>query len=119
MGKRLSTYHKRRMEIALAYIEDHFTRDLLLEEVSNACGMSKFHFTRVFKDHAGCSFKSHLNRRRVNHAKELLMCLDLSITEVCLDSGFNDLSYFDRVFRRLEGMSPTAFRLMHFPDEDD
>ena len=104
------SHHKRQVETALAFIEARFTEPLSLDDVSRACGMSRFHFSRIFKAHKGLTFKGYLNRRRIDRAKALLVQEDVTVTDACYDSGFNDLSYFDRVFRRLEGMSPSDYR---------
>jgi len=101
------------MEIALAFIEAHFDEPLSLDDVSSACGMSRFHFARIFKAHTGSPFKTFLNQRRIRRAKELLEHREMSITETCFEAGFNDLSYFDRTFQRLEGMTPSAYRALH------
>lgn len=110
MEKGLLPHHRRSMEAAVAFIDENLTKPLTLEDVSSACGMSKFHFTRIFKAHTGLTFKKHLNRRRIDRAKEILSSEQAGITEACYEAGFNDLSYFDRVFLRLEGMTPSQFR---------
>ena len=98
------------IERALRFIEENLDKPITLEKVSRASGMSKSHFARTFKKTEGNTFKKCLNQKRINRAKILLKTQTMNITEVCFAVGFNDLSYFDRVFRRLKGMSPSAYQ---------
>jgi len=58
----------------------------------------------------GKSFKKYLNERRIKMAEALLRDEEMNVTEVCFAVGFNDLSYFDRVFRQAKGMTPSSYR---------
>jgi len=98
------------IERALQFIENNLEKTITLEEVARESGMSRSHFTRIFKKITGKSFKKYLNQKRIKRAKYLLKGQEMNITEVCFTVGFNDLSYFDRVFRRLEGMPPSAYK---------
>ena len=99
-----------RLENALKYIRNHSTQQLTLESVARQCGMSKFYFSRLFKKNIGCSFKTYLNRVRIENAKDLLSRKNTNITEVCFAVGFNDLSYFSKVFHKMEGKTPSGFK---------
>ena len=63
--------------------------------------MSKYYFARTFKAVTGKTFKDYLNGKRVEQAMILLRSGEVNITEVCFQVGFNDPSYFDRVFGRI------------------
>jgi signal transduction histidine kinase/DNA-binding LacI/PurR family transcriptional regulator/AraC-like DNA-binding protein len=95
---------------ACAYIQQNFTRSFSLMEVSETIGVSKSYLSRIFKLDTGVSLWDYLNRYRVQKAKELLLLSDKSVTEIAADVGFDDTSYFSRVFREIAGCSPRAFR---------
>ncbi len=96
-----------------SYINDHYLEDLTLDEIASLAGFSKYHFTRLFRQYAGTSFYKYLNQKRISHAKDLLMDPKLSVTEVALESGFDSISAFLRMFRLTNGCTPTEFRKMH------
>jgi len=102
------------IERALGFIRENLEKPLTLEEIAKESGMSKYHFSRVFKASAGRSFKKYLIEKRIDRAKNLLANEDLNITEVCFSVGFNDLAYFDRIFKRREGITPSAYRRQLF-----
>ncbi len=95
---------------ALIYINRNYHRPITLEMVANESAMSKYHFSRLFKRHMGLSFKQYLNTKRIRAAKALLLQGRCSVTEAGFAVGFNDASYFARVFQRIEGCSPRDFR---------
>ena len=98
------------VEKAKRYIMENLASRLSLAEVAAECGISKYHFSRMFKSATGMSFSAFVNKMRIDMAKELLRQPQLNITQVCYASGFNDLSYFDKVFRRHTGTSPSGYR---------
>jgi AraC-like DNA-binding protein len=98
------------IEKALAYIEQNFKQPMTLEEMSRDVGLSRYHLSRTFKQHLGKSFKAYLTERRIAEAKLLMTHADKNVTEACFAVGFNDTSYFARVFRKYEGLSPSTFR---------
>ncbi|MDY6852662.1 MAG: helix-turn-helix transcriptional regulator [Thermodesulfobacteriota bacterium] len=67
-------------------------------------------FSRVFKNKTGRSFKEYLNRVRIEMAKKLMKEKEMNVSEACFTVGFNDLSYFSRVFHNLEGTTPSSYR---------
>ncbi len=91
---------------ALLYIDQNYHKPINLGMVAQEVAMSKFHFSRLFKQHVGLSFKQYLNRVRVKAAKELLSRKGYTVTEASFAVGFNDSSYFARVYREVEGCSP-------------
>lgn len=99
-----------RIEKGRRYIEENLEKPLTLGEVSRKAGMSRFHFSRAFKAETGISFKEHLNRKRIEAAKNLMKDEDMNVTEACYSVGFNNHSYFCRVFKKLEGVAPSSYR---------
>lgn len=95
---------------SVAFIDDNYMRPLTLEQVASKSGMSKFHFCRTFKAKMNVSFKEYLNRQRIAAAKRHMREQRMKVSEACTAVGFNDLSYFSRVFRTLEGITPSQYR---------
>lgn len=95
---------------ALAFTRQHFTETITLTELAREASVSKFHFCHLFHKQLGLPFKKYLLSLRVGRAQALLANPTLSITEVCYESGFSDLSHFDKVFRRLASVSPSEYR---------
>ena len=102
--------HRASIERAKLFIEKNIEKQLSLEEVSRESGMSKYHFSRTFKAVTGNTFKTYHNQRRIEAAKTLLRNQETRVTDACYEVGFKDISYFNRVFRRVEGMSPSAYQ---------
>ncbi len=97
------------LERTVLFIKNNYMRPITLEEVSRFCGMSKFHFSRVFKAYTGYSFKEYLIKERLKAAKRLLKDQSVNVSEACYSVGFNDLSYFSRTFRKFEGVPPSEY----------
>ena len=84
-----------------------------LEEASKVAGFSRCHFSKLFRAYTGLSFTDFVTRERLHIAENLLKKPDLTITEVSLESGFNSISTFNRVFLKSKNVSPTDFRQMY------
>ncbi len=95
---------------AMELISARFQGVLRLREVAAAAGLSPWHFSRSFKRRLGMSYTQYVASLRVSRAKVLLSGTALSVTEICYESGFNDLSHFERVFLRSTGASPSRYR---------
>jgi AraC-like DNA-binding protein len=95
---------------AVDYIFAHYGRELTLEEVADYLGMKPTYFSRVFKQATGRSFVEFVNRLRISKSCELLADGDKPVTEVCFESGFNNISNFNRRFQQLKGMTPSHYR---------
>lgn len=101
--------HPRFIKKALAYIEGNFDKPITLEILAKETAMSKYHFSRQFKQYMGMSFKRYLNLKRVEVAKILIASGDHNVTEAGYAVGFNDASYFTRVFREVDGSPPKSY----------
>ena len=95
---------------AYAYIQQNYTRSFSLEELSESIGVSKSYLSRIFKMDTGIPLWDYLNRYRIQKAKELLLITNESITAIAADVGYEDTSYFSRVFHEIAGCSPRAYR---------
>lgn len=92
------------------YIDSHYMEDLNLDDMASSIGFSKYHFSRLFKQYTNYTFCNYLCHRRIRVAEELLEQLNLSITEVALQSGFPSISTFNRVFKQQKNCTPSEYR---------
>jgi len=99
-----------RMEVIYNYILENFSKDISLDEVALSINLSKTAFCNYFKKKTGKTFSAFLNEIRINKACMLLIETDSSIAEVCFNCGFNSLSYFNKVFQKMRGMSPLHYK---------
>jgi AraC-like DNA-binding protein/ligand-binding sensor protein len=95
---------------AREYIEQHKMEPLSLSAVAKAAGASVFHFCKVFKKTTGLKFTDYVARVRLEDARTQLLNPNRRISEVAYDVGFQSLTQFNRVFKRVFGQSPTEFR---------
>lgn len=100
-----------RFEAVIAYIRQNIAEDLSVDELSQQAHMSKPSFFRAFKNELGISPMEYVIRERIGHAKRLLANSN-SIKEACFASGFNNLNYFTRIFKKHEGVTPGAYQLI-------
>ena len=94
---------------AIDYISENATKSLTVEEVSGAAGLSKYYFIRVFKKVTGQTLTEYINKVRCDCAKTLLVSGEYSITEAALSSGFNNVSYFAKIFKKNTGRLPSDY----------
>lgn len=95
---------------ASLYILENFRQRLTLDDVAAYVGLAPTYFSRVFSEEIGVSFKEYLNSLRLGHAQNLISFSDMTISEVCSESGFNDYANFIRRFKERYGVSPGRYR---------
>jgi AraC-like DNA-binding protein len=95
---------------ARAFIHEHQTEDLSLGQVAKAVNMSSFYFCKMFKKVAGINFTDYVARVRAEKSKNLLLNPNLRVSEIAFEVGFQSLTHFNRVFKKVFGQSPTEFR---------
>lgn len=95
---------------AKKYIEEHQTEDISLADVAKAVNTSSFYFCKMFRKIAGLNFTDYLARSRIERAKNLLLNPNLRISEIAYEVGFQSLTHFNRVFKRIVGHAPTDYR---------
>jgi two-component system response regulator YesN len=105
-----STLNTRVINKACEYIVQNCKKNLSLEEVANSVHLSPFYFSRVFKAEKSCNFIDYLTKIRIDKAKRLLRSFDQTVTRIALEVGYQDVSYFCRVFRQEEGVTPNQYR---------
>jgi AraC-like DNA-binding protein len=92
------------------YVDRSYAQPLDVAALARQAHVSSAHFSRRFKEAYGESPHQYVLTRRVERAQELLRNTDLSVTEICLDVGFQSLGSFSSAFSRVTGMTPTAYR---------
>src|SRR5437762_10711101 len=95
---------------AKQFIHEHQTEDLSLGQVAKAVNMSTFYFCKIFKKITSINFTDYLSRIRIEKARNLLLNPNLRISEIAYEVGFQSLTHFNRVFRKLVGLSPSGCR---------
>lgn len=95
------------VKMAIDYIAANVHKNLTAEEISNAVGLSQYHFMRVFKKVTKYTLSDYINMKRCEKARTMILSGEYSITEAALSSGFNNLSYFAKVFKKNTGFLPT------------
>ena len=111
---------------AISYVAANYSEKLRLSTAAKLCDLSRFQFSRNFKKAQGLTFRDFVVQTRIQRAAELMRRPALTVTEAAFMAGFNDLSYFSRVFRKQLGVSPSQYRrrepepsqLPLFPPED-
>ena len=102
----------KKMEISRvkSFLDEHYEEKLSLESVASHFFIDKHYLARLFKEQYGVTLVTYLQQVRITHAKRMLRFTDKSIEEIGLECGIGELNYFSRVFKKLEGVSPSEFR---------
>lgn len=98
---------------AIEFIKRRYKSNITLEDVAEIVYLSPNYFSKLFKDKVGMNFSDYLNKVRVDESKKFLLHHDMNILEVALNSGFSDQSYYTRVFKNFEGITPGQWRKMN------
>jgi YesN/AraC family two-component response regulator len=95
---------------AVDYIKRNYMKKIALEEVASNVNLSTTYFSAVFKDEMKCNFNSYVNKIRIEMSKKLLSDNTIPLVDVANLVGYEDQSYFTKVFRNQTGISPGKFR---------
>ena len=96
---------------AVAFMEEHLDEPLDRDSVARAAGLSGSHFSHLIRERTGRTFTDLLAQYRVDRAKAMLRRTEKSIVQIALECGFEDQSYFSRVFKRYTGTTPRGYRV--------
>lgn len=102
--------HKDVIFKAINYMKRHFTGKVTLEDTARHVGFTPTYFSKVFKEEVGVNFNTYLGNLRVERSKALLLAGEMSMGDVCAAVGFDDQSYFIKVFRKFTGVTPGQFK---------
>lgn len=117
VGARRKSVAEIRLERIAIFIACNYNRGIDIDAIAGHVGMNRSAVCSFYRKHTGMTLIANINRCRVEAAKNLLRFRTHSIQQVCYESGFNDVSYFCRLFRKMEGMTPGEFRRRNQPDK--
>lgn len=103
----------RPVRLAKQYIQNHYSEQITLEEVSEAIGLSPAYFSVLFKKETEVGFARYLMNVRMEEAKILLRETNLPVAEICKKVGYNDLKHFTRTFEKIAEVKPAVFRKLY------
>ena len=95
---------------AMLYIQENYSRDISLDDVSSQVNISPYYFSKIFKEETGENFIEYLTRVRIDKAKELLVDANVSVKEAGIQSGYSDPNYFSRIFKKQMDMTPSEYK---------
>lgn len=98
------------IEASKKYIQENYTKNITLEDVSREVNISTYYLSRIFKESTGNNFIDYLTGLRIDKAKELLSTTQYSMKEICSMSGYVDPNYFSKLFKKNVGVTPTEYR---------
>ena len=97
----LQEEHWFKLRMVVEYIGEHYSENLTIPQLAKLCYFSEYHFMRFFKKHVGMTCIDYINNYRLDVASAMLKEKDDSVMEIALDTGFNNISYFYKVFKSL------------------
>lgn len=101
------------MESVLGYINQNYAKDVSLEDMAAFSGYSKWYFSRIFKQYTGVPYMQYLTQVRVANVRQALIHEHTSVADICARSGFSSTSTFNRVFKELNGCTPSEYRAIY------
>lgn len=110
------TYVHKKIHDVVAYIGSNHMNEIALANLAEHFHISKSHLARTFKKVTGLTIVEYLNSVRITYAKRLLRNTEMSISQISSETGFNNVSHFDRTFKKLTGCSPSHFRKLQNGD---
>lgn len=110
----LSLFADDRLERVLSYINYHYTEQIDLETVASKIPMNTTAFCRYFKEKSGKTFMDYIMDLRIGYACKLLSDKSTDISQICIASGFNSITHFNRIFKRKTELTPSEYRKQFF-----
>lgn len=105
-----TTSHKEKIQQVRNYLEENFSSQISLDQLAEIFYINKYYLTRIYKETYQQTINQTLTQLRITKAKELLRYSELSMVEIAVSCGFQDASYFSKVFKKIEGESPQKYR---------
>ena len=104
---------QQRLQKVYHFIEANYQNEIDVNAVAKLCNLTTSAFCRYFKKSTHYTFTDFLNQFRINQSKKILL-QDKNVTEACYESGFANISYFNKTFKKVTGENPSAFKKKHF-----
>ena len=112
-NKEQQSYNSRRIEKIMEYVNNNFSHDISLSDAARIAGMTEVSLSRFFKLRTGRTFVDTLNDIRLGHASRMLIDTTHSINEIAYKCGFNNMSNFNRIFKKKKNSTPKEFRVSY------
>lgn len=110
IDRKLSSDYDELLLKAKEFIEKNFNKDITLEETAHYVGVSSYYFSKIFKSLVGKNYMDYVTDLRIEKAKDMMENTSESIKEICYEVGYNDPNYFSRVFKKVEGVTPSEYK---------
>ncbi len=106
------TVSRKRMELVEIknYLDEHYMEKVTLDDLADKFFINKFYLSKIFKETYGTTVNNYLISKRITRAKQLLRFTDMTVDEIGIAVGMGDANYFSRMFRKVEGSSPSEYR---------
>ncbi len=106
------TVSRKRMELVEIknHLDEHYTEKVTLDDLADKFFINKFYLSKIFKETYGTTVNNYLISKRITRAKQLLRFTDMTVDEIGVAVGMGDVNYFSRMFRKVEGSSPSEYR---------
>lgn len=98
---------------AISYIDQHLKDEFTLKDVAAHVHLNSSYFSVLFKEQVNMNFSEYVTRRRIQRAKELVITTNLPINEIAEEAGYKTSKYFIKIFKEIEGMTPSTYRKTH------
>lgn len=99
-----------KVKLVLSYVHENYAKQISVSEMADICYYSQSHFMKFFKASMGMGFTQYLNEYRLETASRLLLATSDSVLDIAMRTGFENLSYFNRIFKRKYGVAPGQYR---------
>lgn len=109
-GQSHSGAKKQSLHAIKSYLDTHYMEHVTLDYLADTFYINKFYLSRVFREQYGTTILTYLDQVRVSHAKQLLRFSGMSVEEIGVHVGINEPGYFNRVFKKVEGVTPGEYR---------
>jgi AraC-like DNA-binding protein len=110
-------YNSRRIEKVMEYMNEKFQEPISLAEVAHLTNMAESAFSRFFKTRTGITFIDSLTEIRLGHASRMLIATTKSVSEIAYETGFTNISNFNRIFKKKKGCTPKEFKKSYSLEE--
>lgn len=109
-GWKLLHVKNRTFKAILTYVDENYCRDISISSISKQFNVNGNYISQLFTKEVGTTFTQYLSKLRIDYACQLLTTTDLPINEIAEKTGYDDNFYFSRMFKRMKGISPSAYR---------
>lgn len=100
------------LDYIITYIEINIRKNVTLDDIAEYSNLSSYHISKVFKKKMDINFITYVTNRKMEHAKEMIECTNMPISNIAFELGYSESNYFSKVFKKTVGVSPTHYREM-------